>query len=106
MAGECEHESKTPPPHHLDSSSIGRQRGTVLLRPFSDAPAPNRACILSMHTAFQFPEASEDCSPAHHAPTSSLLLSSLSRFPPVHCFPALPGRASLRRVLPRLRDPS
>ena len=61
--------------------SIGRQRGIVLLRPFSDAPAPNRACILSMHTAFQFPEAPEDCSPAHHALTSSLLLYSLSRFP-------------------------
>ncbi len=34
-----------------------------------------------MHTAFQFPEASEECFSAHHAPTSSLLLYSLSRFP-------------------------
>jgi len=34
-----------------------------------------------MHTAFQFPEASKDCSSAHHAPTSSPLLYSLSRFP-------------------------
>jgi hypothetical protein len=34
-----------------------------------------------MHTAFQFPETSEDCSPAHHAPTSSPFLYSLSRFP-------------------------
>jgi len=36
---------------------------------------------LSMHTAFQFPEVSGDSSSAHHAPTSSPLLYSLSRFP-------------------------
>jgi hypothetical protein len=41
-----------------------------------------------MHPAFQFPEASEECSSAHHAPTASPLL---------YCLPPFPLCAAFRR---------
>jgi hypothetical protein len=44
-------------------------------------PLPKPAGPLSWQRAFQFPEASGDCSSAHHAPTSPLLLYSLPPFP-------------------------
>jgi hypothetical protein len=44
-------------------------------------PLPKPAGPLSWQRAFQFPEASEDCLEAHHAPTSPLLLYSLPPFP-------------------------
>jgi hypothetical protein len=44
-------------------------------------PCPKPAVHLSMQRAFQFPEVSEVCLSAHHAPTASPHLYSLSRFP-------------------------
>ena len=44
-------------------------------------PLPEPAGQLSRQRALQFPEASEECFIAHHAPTTSLLLYSLPSFP-------------------------